>query len=90
MVALNVAHTRIYTQNSLIVFNRTAPCACRLCSAFPNRDTSRTQSSMRVRRTAAGKVLLFLGLNLLWHHRDHTQQTLVQSLEVLLYFKYQT
>ena len=47
-VALNVANARICTQNSLIVFNRTAPFACRLCSAFPNRETWRTGSSMRL------------------------------------------
>ena len=47
-VALNVANARICTQNSLIVFNRTAPFACRLCSAFPNRETWRTRSSMRL------------------------------------------
>ena len=51
MLALNVAHARICTQNckpSLIVFNRTAPFACRLCSAFPNPETWRTRSSMRL------------------------------------------
>jgi len=36
MVALNVANARIYMQNSLMVCNRTAPCACGLCSAVPD------------------------------------------------------
>jgi hypothetical protein len=61
MVAMNVAHARICTQNSPIVFNRTAPCACRLCSAFPNRDTSHPRNSMRLPRTGSCRVAwLFL------------------------------
>lgn len=36
MVALNVANARIYMQTSLMVCNRTAPCACGLCSAVPD------------------------------------------------------